>query len=94
MAVVAAVAASAAVAAAPAGAQDIHLNGEIANECVRDLSIPTCEQWTFDTAREGVQDARDTYNYDVQPIVDDVACIVWDVLDPRDCPVRALTPDI
>ena len=49
MAVFAAVAATAFVAVAPAGAQDIELDGNFSNPCVSDPTIPGCVDYTFNT---------------------------------------------
>jgi hypothetical protein len=92
MAVFAAVAATALVAVAPAGAQDIELDGNFSNPCVADPTIPGCVDYTFDTVDWTIDTGRNTYNHQVQPVLDDAACAVWHVLDPDDCPTRGAFP--
>ena len=82
LAALTAVAASfAAVAAAPANAQEVDIY--IAPPPCD--NVPACVNYALDTIEGVRQFAEDTYNYKVQPVVDDVNCRVHYVLTGNEC---------
>jgi hypothetical protein len=80
----AAVAATTAAIAAPANAQ---LEAAIApNECLQDPNLPTCVNYGFDVVQRSIEVTRDTYNNEVQPTIEQPACVVYEVLSDDECP--------
>jgi hypothetical protein len=80
----AAVAATTAAFAAPANAQ---FDVDIAyNPCLDDPSLPTCVNYAFDVAQRTIEVTRDTYNNDVQPVLNEPACKAYELLTGRPCP--------
>src|SRR5688572_13659923 len=80
----AAVAATTAALAAPANAQ---LEGAIAaNPCVDAPDLPNCVNYGFDVAERTIIVTKDTYNNEVQPIIKEPACVVYELLSEPECP--------
>lgn len=80
----AAVAATTAALAAPAGAQ---VEVDVAyNPCLDDPTLPTCVNYAFDVGERTIQVTRDTYNNEVQPALNEPACTVYKILTGRECP--------
>jgi hypothetical protein len=84
MAACTAAAALAAVAAAPASAFD---PDPLLTNCARDPSLPGCVNYVFDVSQRTIEVVRDTYNYEVQPVLNDPACEGYKIVnDTDDCP--------
>ena len=80
----AAVAATTAALAVPANAQVEISVGP--NPCVADPNLPTCVNYAFDVAQRSIEVTRDTYNNEVQPKIEEPACIVYELLSEPECP--------
>jgi hypothetical protein len=78
-ATLAATASLAAVAAAPASAQEIYISEPPCD------SVPSCVNYTLDTAERVRQTAEDAYNNTVQPLVNWGACTAYYVVTGKPC---------
>jgi uncharacterized protein YecT (DUF1311 family) len=74
-AAIAAAAALAAASAAPASAQDLSFSIGT-NQCVEDLTIPSCVDWTLDTVDRAINTAENVYNAYAREYVCDVNWIL------------------
>lgn len=78
-ATLAATASLAAVAAAPASAQEIHISQPPCD------NVPGCVNYAIDTVEAVRQLAEDLYANEVQPRVDDAACTAYYVITGDQC---------
>jgi hypothetical protein len=62
------------------------------NPCITNPSLPTCVNYAFDAAIRSVHVARDTYNNDIQPAINDPACTAFTVATGQPCPRENLLP--
>ena len=90
--VAAAAAASLAVAGtAPATASEVDSE---ARYCGGTISVPGCVNWTFDTTQATIEQARWTYNNQIQPAIDGGACTVYEIATGQPCPTRGMVPKL